>query len=291
MLRQRQSLLNRATQALYAPGSTFKMVTLATALENDVADENTVYDSPGEMEIGGGKVTNFNGNALGATTLAMATVYSSNTVFAQVGVELGAEALVRRAPTSSVSTRPSTSTCRWHESVMPDPDEMTEWETAWAADGQPVGDESPTGPLATVLEMAMVGCAIANGGNIMQPYLVEGIYNANGERSFAASPHSFQQAVSSQTAERVRTVLEGVVENGTGTTRQIDGVTVAGKTARPKRASPQRRQLVCGHGARRRLRKWWWPSCWRGRGQRISDNAALKSKNVLQTALQIKGVL
>ena len=68
---------------------------------------------------------------------------------------------------------------------------MTEWETAWAAAGEPVGThESPAGPQATVLEMAMVGSAIANGGTMMQPYLVDGIYNANGERSYTGSPPS-----------------------------------------------------------------------------------------------------
>ena len=91
------SLINRATQSLYAPGSTFKMVTLATALENNVADENTVFDSPGTMEIGGAAVTNFDSNNYGRQTLAQATAWSSNTVFGQLGVQIGASALVKGA--------------------------------------------------------------------------------------------------------------------------------------------------------------------------------------------------
>ena len=72
---------------------------------------------------------------------------------------------------------------------MPDPNEMTEWETAWASAGEPVGEhESPAGPQATVLQMALVGCAIANDGVIMQPYLVDSVYNAEGTNSYRAAP-------------------------------------------------------------------------------------------------------
>jgi len=226
---------NRATQALYAPGSTFKMVTLAAALEDGVSTEESVYDAPGEMEIGGGKVTNFNDKDYGEITLARATEVSSNTVFAQVGTELGASRLVSAAEefgfNSDLNFELPTRT-----SLMPDPKEMTEWETAWAAAGEPVGEhESPAGPQATVLEMALVGCGLANDGLIMQPYLVAGVYNASGERSYSAHPTRLQQAVSAATAERVRSVLEGVVTSGTGTSAAIGGITVAGKTGTSER--------------------------------------------------------
>ena len=76
----------------------------------------------------------------------------------------------------------------------------------------------------------MVGTAIANDGVIMQPYLVDSVNNANGERSFSASPTKLRQAVSKTTAGRVRDVLLGVVQNGTGTAAAIPGIDVAGKT-------------------------------------------------------------
>ena len=91
---------------------------------------------------------------------------------------------------------------------MPDPEEMTTWETAWAACGEPVGEhESPNGPQATVLQMALVGTAIANEGAIMQPYLVDGIYNANGERSFSPIPVKLKQAMDADTAAAELDVL------------------------------------------------------------------------------------
>ena len=231
------ALLNRATQSQYAPGSTFKIVTLATALENEVASEDSVYDSPGKMQIGGGDVTNYNENALGDVTLRTATVYSSNTVFAQVGVQMGAEMLVAGAEKFGFNTNPDFD-LPLAESRMADPAEMNEWETAWAAVGQPVGDEATTGPFTTVLEMALVGCAIANDGTIMHPYLVEGIFNANGQRSFSANQSPFLQACSQLTADRVSDVLEGVVTRGTGTNAAIRGITVAGKTGTAETGKP-----------------------------------------------------
>ena len=114
---------------------------------------------------------------------------------------------------------------------MPDPSEMTVWETAWAADGQPVGEhKSPAGPRASVLQMALVGAAIANDGVIMKPYLVDSVYDADGEKTQQTSPITYSRAVSADVAKRVRKVMEGVVENGTATGAQIPGVTLAGKT-------------------------------------------------------------
>lgn len=223
-------LVNRATQGLYAPGSTFKIVSLATALQNGIASEDSVYASPGTMEIGNAEVSNFGDESYGDITLQRATALSSNTVFGQLGVQIGAQLLVEGAEAFGFNKDldfelPAVT------SLMPDPDEMTEWETAWASAGEPVGEhESPAGPQASVLEMAMVGCAVANNGTIMQPYLVDSVYNANGERSYQAQATTYLQAITSETASRVKEVLKDVVDYGTGTTAAINGVQVAGKT-------------------------------------------------------------
>lgn len=223
-------LLNRATQALYAPGSTFKIVSLTAALEDGVATESTVYDSPAELDIGNAPVTNFNDREYGEISLARAFELSSNTVFGQVGVELGSQRLVAASDCFGFDNE-----LRFDlpvaESLMPDPEEMTTWETAWAAAGEPVGEhDSPAGPQATVLEMALVGCGIANGGSILNPYLVEGVYNANGSRGYTATPSKLWQCTNTETANRVLAVMKGVVDSGTGTAAAIPGVSVAGKT-------------------------------------------------------------
>ena len=233
------SLVNRATGALYAPGSTFKMVTLATALENNVASESSTYSSPGTMNIGNAAVTNFDKTSYGTQTLEQATWWSANTVYGQLGVQMGAEMLVSGAEKFGFD-QTFDFPLVMYTSLMAKPDEMTEWETAWAAAGEPVNPlnhESAAGPQATVLQMAMVGSAIANDGVEMKPYLVDGIYNANGERSFTATPEKLNTSISADTAKRVREVLKGVVKSGTGTAAAIDGVEVAGKTGTAEKES------------------------------------------------------
>ncbi|MEG0217667.1 MAG: penicillin-binding transpeptidase domain-containing protein, partial [Raoultibacter sp.] len=224
------ALVNRAMQTRYAPGSTFKMLTLATALQDNIATENTVYASPATMDIGNAPVINYDKTGYGDITLARATEVSSNTVFGQVGAQIGAKNLVDAAAQYGFNKEiglelPLT------ESLMPDPKEMTEWETAWAAVGQPVGEhESSAGPYATVMQMAMISAAIANDGVIQTPYFVDALYSANGEKSYGASPKLFSQPLSASVANRTKTVLEGVVNAGTGTPAAIAGVQVAGKT-------------------------------------------------------------
>lgn len=284
------ALLNRATQAQYAPGSTFKMVTLATALENDIASEDTVFDSPGEMEIGNAPVRNFDGNDYGELTLAQATEMSSNTAFAQLGVEIGADVLASGAEAFGFNKQLDFD-LPLAMSVMSDPRQMSVWETAWAAVGQPVGDEAGGGPIATVLEMAMVGCALANDGTIMHPYLVEGVYNANGQRSFTASPTTFQQAVSKRTADRMTTVLEGVVSNGTGYNAQLQGAAVAGKTGTAETGNDADDSWFVGYAPADDPEVVVAVILEQAIDSENSDNAALKARNVLQTALQLKGIL
>ena len=284
------SLLNRATQSQYAPGSTFKIVTLATALENNIAAEDTVYNSPGTIEIGGGPVTNFNGNSLGYTTLSVATIYSSNTAFGQLGVEIGANLLVKSADNFGFDKELDFD-LPLAKSIMTDPSKMGDWETAWAAAGQPVGAAKVKGPVSTVLEMSLVGCAIANGGTIMHPYLVEGIYNANGERSYAAQPHIYQQAISAETANRVKDILVDVVRIGTGTQAAIYGVTVAGKTGTAETGKPHDDSWFVGLAPAEDPQVVIAIVLEEAVDSEFTDNAARKSRDVLETALQIKGVL
>ena len=224
------SLYNRATQALYTPGSTFKMVSLAAALENNVAKESTEYSAPGSMEIGDGEVHNFDKNDYGTLTLARATELSSNTVFAQMGVEMGAKTLVSASEAFGFN-KDLDFDLPLATSLMPVASEMTKWEIGWAAAGQPVGQHaSPAGPQATVMQMGLVGAAIANEGAIMKPYLVEGIYDSNGTQSSAAIPTRWASPISPDTASRVMKVLKGVVTDGTGTSAAVSGVSIAGKT-------------------------------------------------------------
>ena len=282
-------LFNRATQALYTPGSTFKMVTLSTAIDNNVANEQSTYDSPGSMEIGNGMVYNYDQNSMGTVTLETATQWSSNTVYGQLGVQIGPDLLVRSSEefgfNKDLNFDIATST-----SLMPDPAEMTEWETAWSAIGQPVGQHtSPAGPQTTVLEMALVGAGIANDGVIQKPYLVDSIYDSQGARAETTTPTVFSKPITSNTAQRVSNVLQTVVESGTGVGAQIYGVNIAGKTGTAETGKPVDDSWFVGFGPTEDNKV----VVAIVLEQAASDNtdAATRANNVLRVAPEVQGAL
>lgn len=223
------SMYDRATLALYTPGSTFKVLTLASALENGLATLDTTYDSPGRMEIGGADVVSIGERGHGKISLAKAFALSSNTVFGQVADGLGAEKLVATARAFGYGQQLGLDFTT-AASVMPNPEEMTEWELAWAGAGQPVGQGHTPGPQATVMQNALMAATIANNGIAMNPYVVSQILAPDGTVLKTTHGRSLGQAVSSGTAEQVKQAMLDVVQNGTGSAAAIAGVKVAGKT-------------------------------------------------------------
>ena len=223
-------LLNRATQALYTPGSTFKVVSLAAALDTGNTTLDTSYPAPAELPVDDATVRNIYDEEWESLTLREALMYSANTVYAQVGMDLGSSWLVSYARAFGYGTRLGQDFYS-EASLMPNPDEMTTWETAWAACGQPVGEHaSPAGPQTTVMQNAVVAAAIANGGIAMDPYVVDHILSPEGATVSSARPRSIGQPVTSQTADLVKSAMFDVVESGTGTGARISGVSVGGKT-------------------------------------------------------------
>ena len=223
------SMYDRATLALYTPGSTFKVLTLASALENGLATLDTTYDSPGRMEIGGADVVSIGERGHGKISLAKAFALSSNTVFGQVADGLGAEKLVATARAFGYGQQLGLDFTT-AASVMPNPEEMTEWELAWAGAGQPVGQGHTPGPQATVMQNALMAATIANNGIAMNPYVVSQLLAPDGTVLKTTRGHSLGQAVGSGTAEQVKQAMLDVVQNGTGSAAAIAGVKVAGKT-------------------------------------------------------------
>ncbi len=213
-------LLNRATQGLYPPGSTFKIVTAATALANGTTALDKVYEGPSVLRVYGGKVTNFEDEEFGTMPFSRAFAVSCNTIFAQVGLELGDEKLVGGAQDFGFN--------RWvpfdvptYASRIERPEDKL--DLAWTAVGQ-------SRTLATPLQMALVVAAVANGGTINEPYLVDEIRDYRGTVVRKASPRAWQRPINAATATKMKELMVEVVEDGTGRRAQIDGVTVAGKT-------------------------------------------------------------
>ncbi len=224
------ALVDRTTQSLYAPGSTFKAVTLSAALNSKLATLDSQWDAPASMDIGGAAVTNDGNREYGTISLRKAFAVSSNVVFGQLGVKLGAQALVDAARAYGYNgTIGLDFACT--PSVMANPADMTEWETAWAACGQPVGEhQGPIGPQTTVMQNAVIAAAIADGGVVMNPYVVDSVLSPEGTKISATTPKSLGQAISSETATQVKEAMLEVVDDGSGSAASVPGVEVAGKT-------------------------------------------------------------
>ncbi len=226
------ALLDRGRQALYPPGSTFKIVTLTGALGAGTATLSDTFPGPGTLEIGGAPVTNFEGGSYSDIGLLDATARSVNTVFARLAVDLGPEKLVEQADRFGFDSEVDYELPA-KVSLMPDPAEMTTWETAWAGVGQPVGEhDSPAGPQATVMQMALVASGVANDGAVMRPYVLDSVLDTSGRPSPATItiPRRLTTATDPATAEEVTRAMVRVVEAGSGAGARISGAAVAGKT-------------------------------------------------------------
>ncbi|MCL2437820.1 MAG: FtsW/RodA/SpoVE family cell cycle protein [Coriobacteriia bacterium] len=226
-------LLDRSRQSLSAPGSTFKVVTLAAAYEHSVANPQTVYPAPGAMDIGNAPVTNFERSNFASTNVQNAMAWSINTVFGQLAVDVGAEDLVQQSEDFGFNQRIPFE-LHVNSSLMPHPENMTTWELAWAGIGQPVGehDDDNPGPQTNAFQMALVAAGIANDGVVMRPYVIDHVVSASGQRSILSQtrPTEFSRAMSAETAQLVADSMIQTTNAGTGGRAAIPGVQVAGKT-------------------------------------------------------------
>ena len=216
---------NRAIGGItYPPGSTFKLVTAAAALESGLTPDTPVA-APTELQLplSSSVLHNFGGAACsstGATTLADALRISCNTAFAQLGLNLGDDALRTQAEAFGFDT-PLNVPMEVSESRFPESPDAP--QTALSAIGQYEVRVTP-------LQMAMVSAAIANGGVPMQPYLVEAVRSSDLTVVDQTEPTELPRAVSAGTASALRDMMVGVVADGTGRSAQISGVQVAGKS-------------------------------------------------------------
>jgi penicillin-binding protein A len=224
--------LNRSTQERYAPGSTFKVVTAAAALDSGKVRPESIIDGSSPKEISGVPLENSGGQSFGAISFTDALTNSVNTVFAQVGEEIGRETLVEYMRRFGFYEDPE----------LDYPGEQMVPSGVINADGDFVEDGFDVGRVAigqggaegqiltTPMQMALVASAVANEGRLMRPQLTDSIVRKDGRVAERIQPDLQSQVMKPETAEALAAMMSRVVEEGTGTAAALSGIQVAGKT-------------------------------------------------------------
>jgi penicillin-binding protein A len=222
-------LLNRATQARYQPGSTFKVVTAAAALDTGKFTPDSVVDGSSPKTIGGVPLNNAGGESFGPTSLTDALTNSVNTVWAQVGEQLGKSTMYKYMQRFGFNQKPP----------LDYPPQQIDSSGVFAG-GRLLneGDAVDIGRVAigqerlqvTPLQMATVASAVANGGTLFKPRLVDRIVRKDGRVKRRIEPNLESRVISKKSADELTQMMGRVVEEGTGTAAALSGIKVAGKT-------------------------------------------------------------
>ena len=227
-----QPLLNRTTQELYPPGSTFKVVTATAALDSKKITPETVIDGSSPKEISGVPLENAGGAQFGPISATDALTNSVNTYWAQVGERIGRGTLVEYMKRYGFYEDPQLD----YPDFQMIPSGIINGKGDYVEDGFDAGrvaigqggleGEIRAGPL----QMAEVAATIANGGRLMKPRLTDRIVHKDGRIKEKIQPDLQAVVMKPETADQLTNMMSRVVEEGTGTAAALAGVRVAGKT-------------------------------------------------------------
>ena len=213
---------NKALNDTYEPGSTFKILTLAAALEEGVINKNTTVNCNGFVTISGQTIHCSNKAGHGLQTLVQTVGNSCNPAFISYGLKLGNTAFYEYMRSFGLMEGTGIDLGGEADSIFADPASFTQLDLACYAFGQNFN----VTPIALITAQA----ACVNGGYLRTPYLVERITDSNGSVTYQHDSTPIRQVVSEETSATVRECLEYVVASGTGKNGQVAGYRVGGKT-------------------------------------------------------------
>jgi len=231
---------NAALESNFPPGSTFKVVTTAAALDTGAYTPDSVINGNSPVTVSGVPLHNDGDLSYGPITLTKALTYSADTVFAQVGEKLGVDTMAAYMQRFGFYSTPPLD--------FP-ADEMAPSGVCCGADGRllsPTSDQIDVGRMAigqghlaaTPLQMAMVAAAVANGGTLMRPHLTAKVVDPDGVIAQTVAPSVYSRVMKPSTASELTAMMTDVVEEGTGQQANLEGVTVAGKTGTAQVGGP-----------------------------------------------------
>lgn len=227
---------NKALNEVYEPGSTFKTLTLAAALEEGVIDMSTTYECHGSIRVADATI-NCTANH-GYQTLKETAAHSCNPAFITYGLRLGTEKFYEYMRAFNLMTGSGVDLDGEGTSIFIDPNRFTQLDLACYAFGQNFS--------VTPISLIAAQAACVNGGYLCQPYVVAQVLDDDGNVIWQHDDTPVRQVVSESTSAQVREVLEYVVEKGTGRNGQVAGYRIGGKTgsADKRDASGQTKDLI-----------------------------------------------
>nr|MBP7249528.1 PASTA domain-containing protein [Selenomonas sp.] len=221
---------NRAVSFIYEPGSTFKSVVAGAALQERVVSPNQVFVDPGYVMVSGRRIQNWNGASFGTVTFTDVVKQSLNTGFAQVGLRLGAENLMKYAKLFGFGEPTGIGLPGEEGGILFDPKDMRASDIATTAIGQSIA--------VTPLQLVRAMAAIANDGVVLKPHIVKSIKNADGSTYMETQREEVGRALESATDKTLVGLLEQVVASGGGKKAAVKGYRIAGKTGTAQKIRP-----------------------------------------------------
>ncbi len=222
-------MVNRVTQGQYPPGSTFKLVTAAAALDSGAISLDETINSPATIDIQGNPLANADNSDYGDIDVTTALTFSVNTYFAQLGEAIGSGTLEEYMTKFGFNAKPQLDLPDGQMSV-----------SGVFEDGELVTEDDPIDVgrlaigqerlLATPIQMAEVAATIANDGKLMRPQIWAEVRDPDGRTIREMDPETQSNVISEETANQLTEAMRDVVNEGTGTAAALSGIDVAGKT-------------------------------------------------------------
>lgn len=213
---------NKAVSMIYEPGSVFKPIVGCMGLTEGIITPDTVFQDDGSIRIADRVIHNWDGEGLGPVPFSTIIKFSINTGMVQLGMQLGADRLISYAKKFGFGSPTGIDLPGEEYGILYDPKMMYEPDVATMAIGQ--------GVAVTPIQVLRAICAIANGGELLQPYIVKKVVAPDGTVISEGQKHVVRNVITPQVARQMRDMMEKVVSEGGGKPAAIKGYRIAGKT-------------------------------------------------------------
>ena len=222
---------NRGVSVIYEPGSVFKPIVGCMGLTEQLITPQTLINDEGRIQIADRIIRNWDNTGKGLIPFEDVIKYSINTGMVQLGMELGAKRMIEYSKSFGFGAATEVELPGEEEGILYKPEDMYKPDIATMSIGQ--------GIAVTPLQMLRAICAIANGGELLQPYIIDKIVMPDGRVLRQGQKHVVRNVVSSEVAAQMRSMMEKVVSEGGGKPAYIPGYRIAGKTGTAEKLSEQ----------------------------------------------------